>query len=134
MRKFNFFFALILPVLLASCVDTVPKVYTSISGSWRCEEYNRTTGITSNYLVEIDRQIKDTTQYVITYFENTTYDDFIFVHLTGKNITIPTQQIGTKQMEVRTGSGVVSADFKRIDWDYTVYNGITEVIQAAYTR
>ena len=134
MRKSILFSGLILTILLTSCVDNGPKVYTSISGSWRCEEYNPITG-TSNYLVEIDRQLKDTTQYVITYFENTTYDDFIFVHLTGSNITIPTQQIGTKQLEVRAGSGVVAPDFKRIDWSYSVYNGITEVkVQAVYTR
>lgn len=128
------FLTFFLSITLAACNDNTPKTYTSITGNWRCTEFSSLNGSRS-YLVEIDRTKSDTTLYAITYFANTTYNDFIFVHLSGKNISISQQQVGTTPKIVRTGSGQVSSDFKRIDWNYTLYDGVSEyAVQAVYTR
>ncbi len=135
MKKIQFLHILGFILLISvSCVSTGPKVYTSIEGSWRCEAFNSLSGSHSTYIVEIDRKKTDTTQYVITYFENTNYPNFVIAHLTGKNFTIAQQQIGEAQLFVKSGTGIVS-DFTHIAFNYTIYDGINEMpVQAVYTR
>lgn len=132
MKKLSYVILAFVIISISSCADKGPNVYTSIKGSWRCEEFNPLSG-SSNYIVVIDRKLNDTTQYLLSNFENVNYEEFVFAQLTKNNLTISEQQIGTEI--VKSGKGVVSANFTRIDLNYTIFDGQTEVkVQAIYSR
>jgi len=115
-----------------SCENKAPEVYTSIVGSWRCEEFNPLLG-SRVYLVEIDRKRGDTTQYLISNFYNLDINEFIFTRLIAKNLSIVQQQILAQT--VKSGSGTVSDNFKRIDFNYNMYDGKNDIqVTAVYTR
>jgi hypothetical protein len=124
-------FAFFLLLFLHSCNE--PQVdYSSIEGSWRCEEYNPYTG-NSIYMVDIDRSKSDTTVYLISNFHNQDVNEFIYSRLRNSVLTIPDQVIGT--ISVKSGSGTVRSDFQRIDLVYTVTDGESEgTIEARYLR
>lgn len=135
--KKNAYILLLIGLILSlvSCGNNEPKVYTNIVGSWRCEEtipyvQPRT------YIVDVDRRLSDTTQYLISNFYNVDYDEFIYVKLTGSNLVIiGSQQIGFMQpIIVRSGSGTVSSDFKQISLDYSIYDGQERNVHADYSR
>ncbi len=126
---FSFIFSLV------SCGNNEPKVYTNIEGSWRCEE-TIPYAQPRTYIVDVDRRLSDTTQYLISNFYNVDYDEFIYVKLTGSNVVIiGSQQIGfTQPIIVRSGSGTVSSDFKQISLDYNIYDGQERSVHAVYSR
>ena len=118
-------------VVLVSCTSNEPKIYTSIVGSWHCAESSPYGS--RNYLVDIDRKRTDSTQYLLSNFYNQDVNEFIFAHLSGKTLTITQQQIVS--LTVKSGTGLVSTDFKRIDFDYNMYDGSSEIkVHAIYTR
>jgi hypothetical protein len=121
--------------VVVSCGNNEPKVYTSISGSWRCEEIN-SFGERRVYVVDIKRKISDTTQYSLSNFHNVDIDEFVFAKLNKDTLTIIPKQIGLQQqLVVKSGSGVVSSDFKRIKLTYIIFDGQSEFgVQADYSR
>ena len=135
MKKTTQILLLLMITNIVSCNnDNEPKVYNNINGSWICKEtipyvQPRT------YIVDIDR-LKDTTQYIISNFYSAGENEFVFSKLTGSTLKISdNQSIGVSQMIFRSGSGVVSDDFKKIVFDYKIYDGFTERdIHAVYTR
>ena len=132
MKKTTLFYITLCCVALVSCTTTnEPKVYSNIIGSWHCAESSPYGS--RNYLVDIDRNRTDTTQYLLSNFYNQGDTDFIFAHMNGKNLTITQQQIVS--LTVKSGTGLVSTDFKRIELDYNMFDGSTEIkVHAIYTR
>ena len=123
--------AIIVLLLLQSCNE--PQVdYSSIEGSWRCEEYDPYSG-NSIYMVDIDRSKSDTTVYLISNFHNQDVNEFIYSRLRNSVLSIPDQVIGA--ISVKSGSGTVRSDFRRIDLVYIVTDGQSErTIEARYLR
>lgn len=118
-------------LLVVSCENNPPREYTSIKGSWRCKEFNPHLG-TREYIVVIDRKMSDTTQYLISNFENVHYNEFVYANLSKDKLTIPDQTIGTSV--IKSGSGTVIS-FRQIKLNYTHYNGQSEVsVETTYTR
>ena len=131
MKKITFLYFALCCVVLVSCTNNEPKVYTTIIGSWHCAESSPYGS--RNYLVDIDRNRTDTTQYLLSNFYNQGDTEFIFSHMSGKTLTITQQQIFS--FTVKSGTGLVSTDFKRIELDYNIYDGSTEIkVHAIYTR
>ncbi len=117
-----------------SCSNNGPVAYKSISGSWRCEEFP-SVGMSRTYIVEVDRKLSDTTQYLLSNFYNIDINEFVYVHLKGTNITIAQQQIGISPVTVESGSGVVSLNFTKIEFSYVIHDGLNDIkVNAIYTR
>ena len=134
MKVLKYTFLALVLVGFSSC-ETPPTTYTKITGLWRCDEYNTTTGLNRTYTVDI-YSTKDSTQFLLNNFnyENSEISEAnVICQLKGKNITISNQAIVTQT--VKSGKGLVSNDFKRIDFDYVIYNGITDMaVKATYSR
>lgn len=131
MKQNTYLYIALCCIALMSCTSNEPKVYTSIVGSWHCAESSPYGS--RNYLVDIDRKRTDTTQYLLSNFYNQDVNEFILAHLSGKTLTIAQQQIVA--LTVKSGTGLVSTDFKKIDFDYNMYDGSTEIkVHAIYTR
>ncbi len=123
----------LLLVFLLSCGDNGPRVYTSISGAWRCQEINPFLG-NRVYLVEIDRKASDTTQYVITNFYDSGDLEYIVVKLKNGQLTLAQQPTADLSVKSFTGT-LVDTGFKRIELTYKVYDGLRDVSsEAVLTR
>jgi len=139
MKKLSGFVIAIFMLIFTACDNNVPvPVHNSLQGSWHCVE-NSING-TRTYLIDIDPLRTDTTQYLISNFQNITFDGLNMVNTkrTGSTLTIvPNQSItnGTTTIIVKSGTGVISNAFKRIDFVYYIFDGHNDIqVQAAYTR
>ena len=139
MRKFGLLIAAVSVLIFSACDTNVPvPVHNSLQGSWHCVE-NSING-TRTYLVDIDPLRTDTTQYLISNFQNITFDGLNMVNTkrTASTLTIvPNQSIsnGTTTIIVKSGTGVISNAFKRIDFVYSIFDGRNDFqVQAVYTR
>lgn len=115
--------------LFISCGGNEPIVYTSIVGPWRCEEFLPHVGLTRTYIVDITRKRSDTTQYALSNFYDVNINEFIWATLRNNTLTInePAQPIGFSNTTVKSGKGTVSADFRRIDFEYSIFDGTNDV-------
>ena len=130
MKKITLFIGICL-IALVSCTSNAPQVYTTIVGSWHCAE-SSVYG-SRNYLADIDRKLSDTTQYLLSNFYNQGDNEFILAHLSGSSLTIVQQQIVAQT--VKSGTGIVSKDFKTITFDYNIYDGSNEIkVHSVYSR
>lgn len=119
----------ILAYIFLSCEESGPKVYTSISGTWRCEEINPIIG-DRVYLVDIDRKRADTTQYLISNFYNTSDLDYIVVKLKSSQFTLAQQS--TADINIKSFNGnLIGTNFKRIELTYKIYDGIRDISASA---
>jgi len=122
---------LLLAFSLNSCNDKQTD-FTTIEGTWRCQEYNPLSG-QRVYLVDIERSNKDTTQYLISNFYNVDFNEFVFAYRKELKLTIPQQAIVS--VIVKSGTGTISEDLLEIDFDYIVLDGASEIkVHAIYTR
>jgi hypothetical protein len=122
--------SLFLLLTFSSC-EKEEKTYSSVTGSWRCEENNPVDGIRS-YLVEIDSVKSETDLYLISNFYDADYNEFVFARLSGNEFTISNQVITSLFVN---GTGTVNEDYTQIDWEYEIDDGIQEIsVFARYTR
>lgn len=127
---------LLLFILSISCVDNkVVIIPNSIKGSWRCEDYSPFYG-NRIYMVDIERSKSDTTLYIISNFNKEGVDFFVTAHLSKNTLTIePSQQIFGTNTIIKSGSGLVSEKFDRINLKYIQFDGKSDIsIQSTYTR
>jgi len=118
-------------LLVNSCSDK-QNDFSTIEGSWRCQEYNPLSG-QRVYLVDIERSNKDTTQYLISNFYNVDFNEFVFAYRKDLKLTIPQQAVVS--VIVKSGTGVISEDLLSIEFDYIVLDGASEIkVHAIYTR
>jgi hypothetical protein len=122
-----------------SCDTNVPtKNNNPLVGSWHCTE--TTIYGSRSYLTNIYPVKSDTTQYLLSNFYNISLDDIadIRAKLNAKTFTInPNQSIlnSNTTYVVKSGTGVVSVGFGRIDFDYIIYNGSSDInVHAIYLK
>lgn len=133
MTKTKVILLILSAMLLNSCTDKGPVNYKSIAGSWRCEEFSQLLG-TRTYMVEIDRKKNDSTLYLLSNFYDVDVEEFIFAQLDGVKLTIQEQQIGNASV-VKSGTGTVSDNLRRIDLEYRIYDNQREYdVRAVLTR
>ena len=140
MKKLAQISLLLIVLILTSCDDKKVVETNSIKGTWRCEDYSTLTG-RRVYMVDIERSNNDTTKYILSNFNNEGVDNegtyrFVTSHLNKFTLTIdPSQQIFGTQTLIKSGTGVVSANFARIELSYKILVGKSDYeIQAVYTR
>lgn len=133
----KYLFSLVLTIIFISQLscDKETHVYNSVSGSWRCQEFNPLYG-PSVYMVDIDRKRSDTTQYLLSNFHNQdSYEsiEFIFAQLQDSSLIISRQAIAG--IIVKSGIGKISNDFRIIEFDYSIFDGINDIeVKAIYSR
>jgi len=130
---FKYMFFILLSLFVSACGDDSPGVYSSISGGWRCEEFNSYQGNLS-YLVDFERSQVDTTQYALSNFYSIGDREYIMVRLKSGKLTLVKQP--TTNITVKSFSGtLVGTEYKRIELSYTINDGIRDVsATAVYTR
>lgn len=117
-------------VLMIACDDNGPSTHSSIVGTWRCEEY--TPSGTRSYLVDIDRRVSDTTQYVVSNFHNTGDVEFVILKLKSNKLSLA--ENSTSNITVSALSGTV-IDLTQININYKIYDGRTNTaVEAVYSR
>jgi hypothetical protein len=84
--------------------------------------------------VDIDRKTDDTVSYLLSNFYNVDPEQFVYANLHSKKLTISAMPVGFTQIIVNLGTGIVSDDYKRIDFEYTIFDGQNYTIKALYTR
>ena len=134
MKNSILIFQIALIFTLISCKENVPVVHHSIEGAWRCEEFSPIGG-SRIYIVDIYRTKNDTSQYLLSNFFNVDIDESVPAHLSGNTLTISQSSIGMTQIVAKSGSGIVSGNFTRIDFDYNIFDGQNEIkVHAVYSR
>jgi len=134
MKVLNGVYIVLILLSMNSC-DKEDRVYHSITGSWRCEEFNHLLG-TSVYLVDIDRKKSDSTQYLLSNFHNQDSEEsieFVYAQLIDSTLKISRQPFAG--LVVKSGAGAVSSDFTLIEFDYEIFDGTNDIsVHATYSR
>jgi hypothetical protein len=128
MNKLTIVFLLAVTAFI-SCGSNEPIVYTSIAGAWKCEEFRPYSGTPRRYIVDITRKRSDTTQYALSNFYDVDINEFVWATLRNNVLTLnePAQPIGFSGISVKSGKGTVSSDFRRIDFEYSIFDGTNDV-------
>ena len=107
-------------------------VYVSVSGFWRCEEFNPIKG-QQVYMVEIEKSKRDSTQYWLGNFHNQDIYEGIIATLDDSSLIITQQSLPSAI--IKTGAGIISTDFTRIEFNYEVFDGQSDYnVYAIFTR
>ena len=124
---------LILTILLVACNNNNgPQVYTSYAGNWRCDETGSVDGYNKPYMVIIDKNTTDSTQYIIRNFFDTGDNQMIVVKMTNTNIELLQQP--TSGQILRSFSGRCTP-YSEIKLYFTIYDGERDVFfESVYTR
>lgn len=127
-----FFIALL--TLSVGCKDNTPGSYTSIKGAWNCHEISFKRNMT--YQVDIYKSKSGTTNYLISNFHNDGYENiFVTAELNGNKLTITNQSLNQPGLIVKSGTGIINADFTEIQLSYIVFDGISDLqVNAVYYR
>jgi hypothetical protein len=122
---------LIIPIFfLASCEKDEKR--TSVIGTWQCVEVG-TVSTPNPYFVDIAYDYNDTTRLILYNFYNIGYSSEIIAEYEGNKITLISQVVGGYSF---VGEGVVSSNYKEIEWQYEVDDGsgMIDYVSAVYSR
>lgn len=124
---------LILTILLVACNENnEPQVYTSYAGSWKCIETWSVNGYNKPYMVNIDGNASDTTQYIIRNFFDTGDNQMIVVKVTNANIELLQQPTGGQILRSFSGTCI---PYSQMKLNFTIYDGERDVFfESIYTR
>lgn len=122
-----------LSILLIACTNNnEPKVYTSYSGNWKCEETSSIIGYSKPYMVIIERSSTDTTHYFIRNFFDTGDNQMIVVRIEANEIELLQQPTSGQVLQSFSGN---STPFTQLKLFYTVYDGERDIFfEAVYSR
>lgn len=117
--------------MLSTSCETNSGSGDSITGSWQCREESSTIPFRT-YSVNIDRSNNDTTLFTIYNFYDLGIEVETYVRLKDSTATL----IGTNGYYNVSGKGIVSKDFKSIEWQYSI-SGLSvndNYVQSYYFR
>ncbi|UCG26743.1 MAG: hypothetical protein JSV24_07110 [Bacteroidales bacterium] len=119
-------------MFLISCETLEELEYDSIFDTWLCEENSEVFG-NSTYYVDISEHSSDSTVIIIDNFYNLGYGIEVTAQKSGLSLTIPSQVADGNTI---TGNGYISANYRTINFSYTVNDGSGELdhVTAVYTR
>lgn len=133
-RKSSLSLFLFLVLIISSCKENPPTTYSSIKGTWNCSETSFLRNI--KYSVDIYKSKSGDTNYLISNFHNDGYENiFVNAQLIGDSIAINNQNLNQQGLIIKSGKGIVNADFTQIQLSYIVFNGTTDLeVRATYYR
>jgi|GEM_PF-2004018 hypothetical protein len=133
-RESSLWLFLLLVLIISSCKENSPTTYTSIKGTWNCSETSFQRNI--KYSVDIYKSKSGDANYLISNFHNDGYENiFVNTQLIGDSIFINNQSLNQQGLIVKSGSGIVNANFTKIYLNYIIYNGTTDLeVSATYYR
>jgi hypothetical protein len=117
---------------MVSC-EKEPVTYQSITGYWRCEEYNPVSGQTSIYTVDIERSKNDSTLYLLCNFQNVDINECLNAYHIDSTLVISGSTLSG--LIVKSGIGLISDNNNLIKFSYEIFDGQNDIqIKAVYTR
>lgn len=130
-RKCAVLFFLI--ILLVACNDiNEPQVYSTYAGSWKCDETSSVSGFVQPYVVVIDRNSKDTSQYLIRNIFDLGDNQMIVVRIEGDSVALLQQPTTGHVLQSFSGNSIPYTSIKLF---YTIYDGERDVFfEAVYSR
>ena len=119
-------------VFFISCETLEDLNYDSIFDTWLCEENSEIFG-NSAYYVDISQHPSDDNKIILDNFYNLGFGIEVTAEKSGFSLTIPSQVVDGNTI---WGSGSISANYKTINFSYTVNDGSGELdhVTASYTR
>ena len=126
-------------ILSSSCEDlfeleTSDDVRDKIIRTWECIEYSQVfyKSTTGSYTVDISKDPYDSTYVVLDNFYGLGIGYDLRAKLDGKNLTINNETIDD---HIVNGTGVITNNYKQIDWEYNVElpDGEIDNVTAVYT-
>lgn len=135
MKKNSIIILTLVLIGFSSCVTNEPTTYTT----WHCVEVSPALGSPRTYLVDMYRERKDTTLYLLSNFHKISIEgDYdVAVKIINKKLTFERlrEPIGNSLYRINSGSGTVNSDFTQMEINYNIYDGSSEIsVQATYTR
>jgi hypothetical protein len=129
----KYWIILFLTILFVACDNNnEPQVYTSYEGSWKCDETGSVNGYNKPYMVNIDKNKSDTTQYIIRNFFDTGDNYMIVVRVNGTTLELLQQP--TSGQILRSFSGTC-IPYSRMKLNFTIYDGERDVFfESIYSR
>lgn len=131
MKKINYFFFLILGVMICSfsaCendeLDPDFDKRDDIDIKWTCEAYEQTENgseFAGNYDVLIKKSETSENEIIMTNFHNWGDDKEVVATLTGNILTLNSQTILGYNL---SGEGNIAEDLQSITWTYTLDDGV----------
>ena len=120
-------------ILLVACDNNnEPQLYTSYAGSWKCDETGSVNGYNKPYMVNIDKNKSDTTQYIIRNFFDTGDNHIIVVRVNGTILELLQQP--TSGQILRSFSGTC-IPYSQMKLNFTIYDGESDVFfESIYSR
>lgn len=121
MKKNAFVFLAILlsGLFFTSCESLEEFGPDSIYDSWYCIETSEVYGQT-NYYVDLSKHPSEDGKIILDNFYNLGLGQEVIATLSGLSISIPSQVVNGNTI---TGSGSIAADYKTINFTYTVDDG-----------
>ena len=120
-------------ILLVACDNNnEPQLYTSYAGSWKCDETGSVNGYNKPYMVNIDKNKSDSTQYIIRNFFDTGDNHIIVVRVNGTTLELLQQP--TSGQILRSFSGTC-IPYSQMKLNFTIYDGESDVFfESIYSR
>lgn len=111
------------------------QIAAKLEGKWQCDEFSSGYKAADDfYNVDIEIYPTDSNKIVINNFYQLGNNVSITVNVIEMSLEIPSQT--TKEGSTIYGSGVVSSNFNKINWNYSVDigDGLIDDVTATYTR
>jgi len=110
-------------------------IAAKLEGKWQCDEFSSGFKATDDfYNVDIEIYPTDSNKIVINNFYQLGNNVSITVNVIEMSLEIPSQTTG--EGSTIYGSGVISSNYNKINWNYSVDigDGLIDDVTATYTR
>ena len=111
-------------LFLGACKPSEPIHYTSIAGAWKCTE----SSVKGNRSYPVDFYSKKTAgEFSISNFHNIGFEGEFDMSCSFAGNKVTLTPVENSRIRLRNGSGTVNANFTRLQMEYLVFDGTSEV-------